>query len=279
MLFDILQEAYRAKTRGRSVLRSKNNQVTFPGLSTTNDASSALTDTTATTTKAKFDPITHQNEATEKEHVIQADDIQLKKIFPQISTLSTSDMYTQSFTTQQDDYNNETTVSNSITSDSMMETAENISTTVENMMTVSIEQNQTDYSNITEDQESFYTSEQYNSIITSVPSELSSYNSDNQIFDYTTEQMENSTAQISNNTEFDYFYENTTSQIINETSSSSESTDDSLNSSELTITSILTPISSTLTADKTIDSHDISKSENHQLLLKLCQQLLSHILP
>jgi len=295
VLFDILQEAYRVKARGRSGLRSHNDQVNFPGLLTTNNASSSLSHTTAiktkTTKKAKSYPITRKSETSETEHVIQADGIQLENIFPRISTLSTSDMYTQSFTTQQDDYNNETNLSTNITSNSMIQTTENISTTllslttVANMMTVSVEQNQTNDSNIIEDQESFHTTEQYDSIITSVPSEWSSYNSDNQTFDDTTELMQNSTAQISNNTEFDNFFENTTSQTINETSfesiddSSNQTDNNPLNTSEPTMTSILTSINSTLMANKSIDSLDISKSAHHQLLLKLCQQLLSQILP
>ncbi len=243
----------------------------------------------------KSNLITRQSETTKTEHVIQADGIQLENIFPQISTLSTSDMSTQSFTTEaaltyetteQDDDNNETIVSTNI-----IQTTENIPTTllplttVESMMTVSIEQNQTNYSNITEDQESFATTEQYNSMITSESSEWSNYNSDNETFDYTTELTQNSTAQISNNTESDDFFENTTSQTVNDTSAepiddSSDQTDHNpLNTSEPTMTSILTPINPILPANKSVDPLDISQSDHHQLLLKLCQQLLSHILP
>jgi hypothetical protein len=114
VLFDILQEAYRVKARGRSATGSTYSEVDFIGLLTTDSASSSSS-TTASSPTLESTFITRQSETTESEHVIKADNIQLEKIFPQISTASTSDEYTQTFqTTQQNEYNNETTFSDNL---------------------------------------------------------------------------------------------------------------------------------------------------------------------
>jgi hypothetical protein len=295
----MLQEAYREKAYGRSGPRSNHDRVDFSSSLTTKVPSSSLpykTTATRKTIKVKSNPTTtRRRETTTTENVIQTDGIQPDNISPETSTSLSFDLSTQSFTTkasptfettEQD--NDETTISPDI-----IQTTENIFTTlsplttVESMITLSIEQNQTDYSNTTEDQESFSTTEQYNLTIASASNEWSNYNSDNETSDYTTELTENSTAQISNNTESDEFIiENTTSQTINETSfepiddDSSNQTDyNPLSTSETTMASTLTSNNPTLSVNKAIDLLDNSKSAQNQMLLKLCQQLLSHILP
>jgi hypothetical protein len=193
-----------------------------------------------------------------------------------MSTLSTSDMFTQSFTTQTFETieQNEAKVSTNTTADKMTQITENISinflplTTVENLMTVSTEENSTNYLNTTEDQEFVNMTEQFNRKITSVSIEWSSDNSDNDTNLYTTETMQNSTEQISNNNESKEFLMN--AEAIN--SLSNQTDENQLNSSAQTITSILD-------TDRSIDTVNISQSAHNQLLIKLCQQLLSHILP
>jgi hypothetical protein len=285
VLFDILQEAYRIKAQGKSTIDSKNKQIDFDGLLRADGASTSSTKT------LKSDFITHESKKTKSEHVIPADGIQLEKIFPEISTMSDDDIYTQNFTTQvsqmfetteQNEYNNETSFSTNM----IIHTTENVITTtllplktVENMMTASLEENQTNYLNITKDSESVNITEQFNTMITSVPIQWSSYNnSDNNTIVYTKETNENSTEQIDNNTESQKFLMTITSQTIDYTSSN-ETDNYKFNSSEQTITSTLIPINQTLSTDKSIDTVETTQSVHSQLLLKLCQQLLSHILP
>ena len=296
VLFDILQEAYREKAYGRSRPRPNHNQVDLSSSLTTHAPSSSFpykTTAKTKTTKVKSNPTTRRRQTTTIENVIQTDRIPVKHIFSKTSTLSSSDVSTQSFTTitsptfeTTEQVDDETTIPTDI-----IETTENAFTslspltTMEDMMTLSAEQNQTDYSNNTEDQDSFPTTEQYNLTIASESNEWSNYYSDNEAFDNTTELTENSTVQISNNTESDDFIDNTTFQTINETSfepidDSSNQTDyNLLNTSESTTTSILTSINPTLSAKKSFDLLDSSKDAQHQLLLKLCQQLLSQIHP
>jgi len=280
VLFDILQEAYRIKAQGKSTIDSKNEQIDYNGLLRINGASSSLSGTTSSRTKLKSDFITRENETTEIENVIPAEDIQLEKIFPEISTTSSSDIYTQNFTIQQNEYNNETSFSTNMTSDMIIDTTENVITTtllplitVESMMTVSLEENQTNYLNITKDSESVNITEQFNRMITSVPTQWSSYNnSDNNTIVYTIETNENSTEQINNNTESQEFLMNTISSQTIDYNSSNETDNYQFNSSEQTITS-------TLSTHKSNDTVEIYQGAHRQLLLKLCQQLLSHILP
>jgi len=275
VLFDILQEAYRIKAQGKSTIDSKNKQIDFDGLLRTDGASKSSTKTL----KSNF--ITHESEKTKTEHVIPAEGIQLEKIFPEISTISDDDIYTQNFTTQvsqmfettqQNEYNNETSFSTNM----IIHTTENVITplkTVENMMTASLEENQTNYLNITKDSESVNITEQFNRMITSVPTQWSSYNnSDNNTIVYTIETNENSTEQINNNTESQEFLMNTISSQTIDYNSSNETDNYQFNSSEQTITS-------TLSTHKSNDTVEIYQGAHRQLLLKLCQQLLSHILP
>jgi hypothetical protein len=286
-LFDILQEAYRKRARPRSGIDSH-----FNALLNTNDVSSSLSTTTLSTIlKSNF--ITRQSETTEAEHIIPAEDIHLENIFPEISTISTSDKYTESFTTQtfettqQNEYNNNEISFSTNMNSNMVHTIENIATTLiplttgENRTTVSMEQNQTNDLNITKNQEYVNITEEFNTMITSGSPQWSSYNSDNTTIVYTTETNQNSTEEISNNTEFQEFsqvidsssFETTTNDLSNQTDNYQ------FNSSEQTITSTLIPIDQTLSIDKSIDILNISQGAHSQLLLKLCQELLSHILP
>ena len=112
-------------------------------------------------------------------------------------------------------------------------------TSIENMMTISLE------SNVTEDQESINITEQSNTMISSTPVDWSSYNSDNNTLAYTTDMIQNSTEQINNTTESTEFIMNMTSQTIIHTSSESRNylsiqTDDNLfNTLEQTMTSTM----------------------------------------
>ncbi|CAF1234878.1 unnamed protein product [Rotaria sordida] len=296
VLFDILQEAYRVKVHGKSAMNSNNDHIDFVSLLTTNGASSS--DTTSSTI-LKSNLITYPSETTEREHVIRAEDIQLEKIFPKISKASTTNMYKQDFiettsqifeTTEPNIYNNETNFETNMTSSMMISTIENITTTIlpsletiENMTTISLEQNQTNSLNITEDQEFINITQQFNTMITSTPFEWSSSNSDNdKITGFTHDLIQNSTEQNNNNTESNEFIINTTTpQTIDytlfETSNylSTQSDNNQFNTSEQIISSTNQP----LISDKLNDRINNSQDAENQLLYKLCQQLLSHILP
>ncbi|CAF3364264.1 unnamed protein product [Rotaria sp. Silwood1] len=293
VLFDILQEAYRVKAQGKSTITSSNGPIDFLDLLTTNGASSSssfLSDTTSSTiVKSNF--ITSSSEITQPENIIRAEDIQLEKIFPKISTASTNTMYKPNFiemtsqifeTTEPNNYSNETNITSSI----VAFTIENITTTVlpplqtvENMMTISLEQNRSNSLNITEDQEFINMTQQFNTMITSTPFEwLNSSSNNDTITGFTHELIQNSTEQNNNNMESNEFIINTTSQIIDytlfETSnySSIQIDNNQFNISKQTISST----KQSLTTDKV---NDINNNSQNQLLYKLCQQLLSHILP
>jgi hypothetical protein len=270
---------------------SNNSEIDFVGLLTTDGApSSSSPATLSPTLESTF--ITRQSETTETEHVIKAENIQLDKIFPKINIESTSDINTQSSiaqtfqTTQQNEYNNETAFTDSIeTNMTSTYTSENITTTllplttVENMTIMSLEQNQTNFLNITEDQETLNITQPSNTILTSTSVQWSSYDSDNNSFPYTAEPMQNSTEQVNNNTDSEEFLFNTSSQNNDYTASetttysSNQTDDDQFTSTEQTINSTLS------TTDQLIDTANISQNAHSQLLYRLCQQLLSHILP
>jgi hypothetical protein len=76
----MLQEAYREKAREKPVLIAKNGQIDFLDL--------LLTTTTVPTT-VEIVTTTVQTETSEKEIVIQANNIEFEKIFPNESTIST----------------------------------------------------------------------------------------------------------------------------------------------------------------------------------------------
>jgi hypothetical protein len=263
----MLQEAYRARVHGRSTITSNNGQIDFFGLLPTNDVSSSSARTTFESTS--------QSETTEEEHIIPAEGIQLEKIFPEISTASTYDVHTENFTTQQYDSTMMTFPAEDITTTMLP------LTTIENMMRISSEQNQTTL-NITDDQESVNITEQFNTMTTLTPWNLSNYNSDNNTLAYTTEMIQNVTEYINDTTESgEFLMNNITSQTIVHTSSESSNylsiqTDDKLfNTSEQT--TIITD--QPFTTDKSVDTVNISQTAHSQLLYKLCRQLLSHILP
>ncbi|CAF3039703.1 unnamed protein product [Rotaria sp. Silwood2] len=289
VLFDILQEAYRAKAQGKSTIHSNNSPVDFWGLLTTNDASSSSDTTSSTILKSNF--ITYSSETTQPENVIRAEDIQLEKIFPNISTASTTNMYKQDLieTTESNTYNNETNFETNMTSSMVAFTIENITTTVlppletiEYMMTTSFKQNQNSSLNITEDHEFINITQQFNTMITSTPFEWSNSNSSNDTTtDFTHELIQNSTEKNNNNTESNEFILNTTFQTIDYTSfetnnySSIQMDNNQFNISEQPIRSTNQP----LTTDKLNDINNNAHDAQNQLLYKLCQQLLSHILP
>jgi hypothetical protein len=87
LLFDMLQEAYHKKVRGKSLISSNNGQIDFIGLLTT-DKSIPTTSMPMTSTTIQTTFITPHSETPKTEHVIQAQDIQLEKIFPNKSIAS-----------------------------------------------------------------------------------------------------------------------------------------------------------------------------------------------
>ena len=259
---------------------------------TTDGAPSSSSSATTLSPTLESTSITHQSETTETEHVIEAENIQLDKIFPRIHIGATSDMNMQSSiaqtlqTTQQNEYNNETAFTDSFeTNMTSTYISENITatlsplTTAENMTIMSLEQNQTNFLNITEDEETINITQPSNTILTSTSVEWSSYSSDNNSFAYTTELMQNSTEQVNNNTDSEQFLLNTSSQTNDYTASetntysSNQTDDDQFTSTEQTINSTL------FTTDQLIDAVNITQNAHSQLLYKLCRQLLSQILP
>ncbi|CAF4471913.1 unnamed protein product [Rotaria socialis] len=294
VLFDILQEAYRLKNSGKSTGTPVSDRFNATNLSKT--SSTPLLDTTLPTS-LKLNVVTEPGATTEQENVIRAEDIQLEKIFPEISTVSPTKMYKQDTTeitsqtfqtTEANTYNNET----NMTSKTQMFTTESIKTTlsplmtVDDMLTVSLEHNQTNPFNITERQQFINTTEKNNKMITSMTLPGSTYNSDNNITTpFTHEIIRNSTEQINNSTDSNNLIMNTTSQTMNYTSyetsnySSIQNYSSQFNSSEQTSFPTKTTTMQSLITDKLIDMLNNSQYERDQFLYQLCQQLLSHILP
>ncbi|CAF4279628.1 unnamed protein product [Rotaria socialis] len=277
VLFDILQEAYRLKNSGKSTGTPVSDRFNATNLSKT--SSTPLLDTTLPTS-LKLNVVTEPGATTEQENVIRAEDIQLEKIFPEISTVSPTKMYKQDTTeitsqtfqtTEANTYNNET----NMTSKTQMFTTE-----------ISLEHNQTNPFNITERQQFINTTEKNNKMITSTTLPGSTYNSDNNITTpFTHEIIRNSTEQINNSTDSNNLIMNTTSQTMNYTSyetsnySSIQNYSSQFNSSEQTSFPTKTTTMQSLITDKLIDMLNNSQYERDQFLYQLCQQLLSHILP
>jgi hypothetical protein len=113
----MLQEAYRVKAKEKPILISKNGQIDFLDLLSTSTSSTTM----------ETVPTTEQNETTEKELIIQANDIQFEKIFPDQTTASTEQ------SSQFDDF-----TTNEI---------------LENITVISTEQIQSDYFDTTDNQE------------------------------------------------------------------------------------------------------------------------------
>ncbi|UJR27514.1 hypothetical protein I4U23_008798 [Adineta vaga] len=290
VLFDILQEAYRAKAHGRSANNPYYDPLDFSRLSFTHSKSPSSVTTLSTTIESTS--VNPQSQTTEYEHIIQAEHIQLEKIFPDVSTVSTSNMYTENLstqilqTTQRDDFNNETISSTSYETQTMhssMALSEEdisttslplttITTTIENMSTISLELNETISLNITENQEFLNTTEQSEiMVINSTYFDQSSYNSDNSTIMYTTDITDNSTEQTNTiNTETEVFIMNTTPQFTSNISLEIGNYSLDQNDTNVFNTTEQTTASTMVTTDQ---------SSHSQLLYKLCQQLLSHILP
>jgi hypothetical protein len=256
VLFDMLQEAYRAKSRRKSLIASKNGQIDFIGLLSTRTTSMPITSTTVETTTFTTD----QNETTEIEHIIPAHAVQLDQIFSDSSTVSTLDMNTYEFTEPFFQYDNPTTSVTDIISTTMI---------IENIPTTAIEQLQTDFSNTINDQDLVNITEESNIMITSTPIHFS--NDNNLIDDITTqnliEETNHSTESVIINT----------MNPIDLTSSNldikmDEDNDDKSYSLDQTITNTSEQLSS-------IDTTTMSQTLHSQLIYKLCQQFFSHILP
>ncbi|CAF0919632.1 unnamed protein product [Adineta steineri] len=294
VLFDILQEAYRAKAQGRSAVLSSDGHVNIMSLLPKNNESSSSTSVPTTmSTILQATSINSQSETTEEELVIQAEDIKIEEIFPTTTATSIFDMSTENFTaetfesTQPYDANNDTititypetyTTSPIVTfSGEDSTTTMLLLTTLEDMTTVSLNQNTS--VNITEDEEYINITESSDTMISST---FSNWSNDNNTITYTTEIIQNSTEQIDSTSNKS---EELTTNIIPTTSfetstDSSFATDDNLlNTSEEITTSSMITTDQLLTADNLIDAVNITQTSHSQLLYKLCQQLISKILP
>jgi hypothetical protein len=252
----MLQEAYRVKTKGKSSISSENAQIDFIGLLTTNEPSLLSTPTTSTIVETTF--ITDQNNTTETEYVIRAEDIQLEKIFADVTTTiaDTSNMNTYQVT-EQNEFNNQTTFS------SYDETEPISSTIIVENTTTTIEQSQSVSLNVTEDQET--------ANITEPLPTFAQWSSDKHTIDYTTTQI--SSKDTSNTIQSEEPTVMTTTKTIDFIDISTD--DDKFSSPDPTITSSMI----TSEQSSSTDTTTISPSAHSQLLYKLCQQLLSHILP
>lgn len=288
VLFDILQDAYRAKTHGRSPVNSNNDFINFSEFLPTDDRSFIPLTTSPTSTK-----LTSSNapsDTTENEDIIQATGIQLENRFPTGSTVSTSSMTTETLSTQENTSNNESITSTSYETDIINSsttfaeeltsiTSSSATTTMENLTTIFFEANETTPSNITAEQEFTNTTEQSDLIQNnSTYLDQSSYNSDNNTTSFTPEIVFNSTEQIiiSTANETEEPIVDTTPQIMGKISfqasnySLVDNDTDLFNTTEQTIAQTMVTIDQSYTTDQ---------SSHNQLLYKLCQQLLSHILP
>ncbi|CAF4198804.1 unnamed protein product [Adineta steineri] len=287
VLFDILQEAYRAKAQGRSAVLSSDGHVNIMSLLPKNNESSSSTSVPTTmSTILQATSINSQSETTEEELVIQAEDIKIEEIFPTTTATSMFDMSTENFTaetfesTQQYDANNDTIT---IMSPIIIFSGEDSTTTMlplttlEDMTTVSLNQNT--YVNNTEDEEYINITESSDTMISST---FPNWSSDNNTIAYTTEVIQNSTEQIDSSTNKS---QELTTNIIPTTSfetstySSFASDNNLLNTSEEITTSSMITTDQLLTADNLIDAVNITQTSHSQLLYKLCQQLISKILP
>ncbi|CAF2762346.1 unnamed protein product [Rotaria sp. Silwood2] len=265
VLFDMLKEAYRIKAKQKSSSNSGNEQVDFIGLLNSNE-STRTTSMPITSTPIESALITHQNELTETEHVIQAQNIQLEKIFPDMNTASTIEMNTYELTEKSFPFDYSTTfLTNSeidMPSTSMI---------IENMTTTGIEQIQSTSLNLIGNQEIINATEQLDTNITSTSIEW--LNDNNTIIDDIT--TENLIEQTNNNTEF---IDITTIEPIDYTSLDADITIDNYDafytSDQMIIESINTSElpSSTHTAT-------MSQTTHSQFFYKLCRQLLAHLLP
>jgi len=169
VLFDMLQEAYHAKSNRKSLIGSENGQIDFIGLLSTLTTSIPIT---STSVENSF--TTDQTETTETEHIIPAKNIQLDKIFPDTNIASTLDMNTYEFTEESSQFDNPTTAETDITSTTMI---------IENITTTAIGQSIS--CNTTDGQEIINSIDQSNIMITSTPIEWSN---DNNIIDSITTQ-------------------------------------------------------------------------------------------
>ncbi|CAF1013184.1 unnamed protein product [Adineta ricciae] len=287
VLFDILQDAYRAKAHGRSTINSHNDFINFSEFLSTDDRTFIPITTSPTSTG--LTSLNPPSDTTENEHTIQATNIQLQNIFPAVSTTSISSMITQTLSTQENISNNEyisstsyetdTIDSSTILAEELTSITSSSATTMENLTTISFEANETMSSNIAEPQEFANTTEQ--SVVmqdNSTYLDQSSYNSEKNTTSFTSEVVFNSTEQIIIFTvnENEESIPNTTPQIMGKISfqtsnySSNDNDTDLFNTTEQTIASTMG------TADQ---SYTTDQSSHSQLLYKLCQQLLSHILP
>ncbi|CAF1554109.1 unnamed protein product [Rotaria sp. Silwood1] len=265
ILFDMLKEAYRAKPKQKSSINSGNDHIDFIGLLNANE-SIRTTSIPMTSTSIEPNLITHQNELTSTEHVIQAKNIRLERIFPNMNIASTVEMNTYEFTEESFPYDYSTTfLTNSeidITSTPMI---------IDNMTTTEIEQIQPTSLNPIEDQDSINVTEQLDTIITSTSMDWLN-NNYNIIDDITTE---NSFEQTKSFTEF---IDITTIEPMDYTSSNADVTIDDYDAS-YTSDQMITSSINTSELPSSTQTTTIIPTTHSQFLYKLCRQILSHLLP
>ncbi|UJR21656.1 hypothetical protein I4U23_024733 [Adineta vaga] len=138
VLFDILQESYNAQRKEKSSSEIDNNQIDISGLMTTNQLNF---DNSLSTIEQEDTFTTVQSETTETEFILKAEEIELKKIFSDITTIPTVDVSTDQVIESSDH----------ITSDIV---------TTENMSTTSMHQFEHTFAMTTEDQETTDRTEQ-----------------------------------------------------------------------------------------------------------------------
>ena len=316
MLFDILQEAYRAKAQGESSKASHSNHIEDTDSSILHKPSSLPTNLILPTLRKSNDRLTTSSsvifsdvaETTETPNIIRADKIELEEIFPKFTTISNSESNSIAFdnVTALPELTTGTDITNTssipiVLTDESTSTLFDISSPTATMLTVenatidfTIDQNVTHLSFVTERQEQMTESDLMTTMNNDASTSWLKDNSTNEIMFNTVEVTSVNPLNIS-----DMMVTNTdqTSSIASSTSAST------INVETSTITKVTNSIESVGTEEPESDVVDessatmpmttessaqieelllaLNKSENlrSRLLYKLCRQLLSQIFP
>ena len=275
MLLDFLQEAYRAKAQPKSTGLSTDSSVSHIVLPTSTIPTTISTSTIAIEVEVEEEATAPSfvRDTTEPEHVIRAENIQLEKIFPEISTASTS--ITE--TTETTPFVTTTTV---IASTSTIESNETTATSnVPSTTTTIVTSTETTVLSTTVTEEDSTTTESTTTLESTTVTEMNTTES------VTTTAMMNN---VTNATDFERLITNVTASLTDEPSTTFESTT-AVTSTETESTQTTSAEMSTSTSILTTESpvpvedllHALNKSESlrNRLLYKLCRQLLSQMFP
>ena len=309
VLFDILQEAYRVKIDGKSPgAGSHLAQTDLIDPSIKNDPLSTTTSTTLPTNDEST-PLLYPSESTESAPIIRADNIQLEKIFPKISTVSTSTIEDSTVSAGTSTIN-ETNLSSELTSESTMDNSsateftssstvvstEDLSTmetAAENLTTAIVDQIETVSSSITDEQQFTNATETFILPTTSASEQWSTYNSTNEPIPNSTNTMLETTPPVTetvtNTTEMHTSIIASTASIadgtktiINAASTDTEAIEGTSVEPTTTAaeaTALIMTTEQLLPVEGLLEALNNSETLRNQLLYKLCRQLLSHILP